>query len=417
MTIRANRTLDLTEVRHQTNSAVTYLDHNATSPLLPQARAAWLEAEDRFPGNPSSPHRLGARAEHALDGARQRLATLLGCSPLDLVWTSGATEACNTALHHAAAVASAASGASSDLAARVWVSAIEHPAVRESAAHFFAGRVDLIPVARDGAVELSWLAERLARERPALVALMAANNETGVLQPWREVQALCGARGVPFFCDATQWCGRLPAAGLGACDFVAGSAHKFGGPRGVGFLKTPANSTTPLAPLLFGGKQQDRRRAGTENVPGILASLAALEWCEAQIAGGGSAARLAVRERFERELCAALPGLAINGAGAKSGAATARLWNTVSVVMPPGDADCRVRWVVKLDKAGFAVSTGSACASGSEEPSPILTAMGLTPAEAARALRFSSGWLTPDVAWDDVRAALLRVAAELAPSA
>lgn len=386
---------------------MTYLDHNATSPLLPAARAAWLEAEEQWPGNPASPHRLGSRAEHALDAARQRLAGWLGCSPLDLVWTSGATEACNTVLHHAAHLAARAN----DPAACVCVSAIEHPAVRESAEHFFPGCVDVIPVTRHGVVEFPALAERLTRARPALVAVMAANNETGVLQPWRELQGLCTTHGVPFFCDATQWCGRRPLAGLGGCDFVAGSAHKFGGPRGVGFLKTPV-AGGGLTPLLRGGKQQAGRRAGTENVPAILGLVAALAWCEAQLAAGGVATRLALRERFERELSAALPGLAINGAGA--GGADARLWNTVSVVMPEVAADCRVRWVVKLDKAGFAVSTGSACASGAEEPSPILTAMGLAPAEAARALRFSSGWLTPATAWDELRAALGRVHAELA---
>src|SRR5439155_24861356 len=134
------RELDLAGVRHQRNSDVTYLDHNATSPLLPQARAAWLEAVEQLPGNPSSPHRIGARADRALDDARQRLAALLGCVPLDIVWTSGATEACNTVLHHVAA--------SADAAAPVWISAIEHPAVRDSAEYFFHGRLRTIPVDR-----------------------------------------------------------------------------------------------------------------------------------------------------------------------------------------------------------------------------------------------------------------------------
>jgi cysteine desulfurase len=380
---------------------VIYLDHNASSPLLPAARAAWLEAEENFPANPSSQHRLGARAERALDEARARLAARLGCAAPDLVWTSGATEACNTVFHHFAARADA------DVNATVAIGATEHPAVRASADFFFPGRVRTIPVDRAGAADLDWLGALLSRERPALVALMAANNETGVLQPWREVQALCAARDVAFFCDATQWCGRQPAAGLGACDFVAGSAHKFGGPRGVGFLKMPAATT--LTPLLLGGSQQAHRRAGTENVAAILATVAALEWCEAQLANGADAAPRAARDRFERELRAALPGLRLNGDGAPAG----RLWNTSSIVMP-AVADCRARWVVKLDKAGFAVSTGSACASGSEQPSPVLTAMGLTADEAARALRFSAGWLTPDSAWRDLLPALVRIHSELA---
>jgi len=375
-----------------------YLDHNATSPLLPAARAAWLEATDAFPGNPSSPHRLGARADTALEQARQRLATYLGCSPLDVVWTSGATESCNTVLHHIAATAPAAS---------VCVSALEHPAVLDCARAAFPSRVTLIPVNRDGVVDLAWLQTHLAHQRPALVAVMAANNETGVLQPWAEAQRLAAAQGVPLLCDATQWCGRLSSAGLGACDFVAGSAHKFGGPRGVGFLKVPRLGQ--LHPLLRGGHQQDGRRAGTENVAGVLAMLAALDWCEAQLTAGGAAQRTAARATFEAGLVRALPGLRVNGAGAE------RLWNTVGVLMPAA-ADCRQRWVVKLDKAGFAVSTGSACASGSEEPSPVLTAMGLAADDAARALRFSAGWLTTDAEWGALRDAILRIHAEWEPS-
>ena len=370
-----------------------YLDHNATSPLLPAARAAWLEAEDRFPGNPSSPHRVGARAEAALEQARQRLAARLGCSPLDLVWTSGATEACNTVLRHVA-------GADSDRP--VWVGAAEHPAVLETARHLWGDRLHLVPVDAAGVTRLDWVEDHLARVQPALVAVMAANNETGVLQPWRRLQELCAARGVPYFCDATQWCGRFPTAGLGACDFVAGSAHKFGGPRGVGFLKCP--NGRPLRPLFLGGHQQDGRRAGTENVPGILAMLAALDWCEQQMADDGAARRQLFRDAFEQALRQALPTVAINGAGVD------RLWNTVNVIMPV--ADCRQRRVVRLDKAGFAVSTGSACASGSEQASHVLTAMGRTAEEAGRALRFSGGWLTTAAEWNELLQAIIRVERE-----
>jgi cysteine desulfurase len=370
---------------------VIYLDHNASAPLLPQARAAWLEAEERWPGNPSSPHRIGARAEHALQTARERLATILGCRPLDLVWTSGATEACNTVLQHIAA--------SSPMESVVWVSAIEHPAVLESARRYFPGRFQLIPVDRRGVADVGWIVERLGRERPAMVVLMAANNETGVLQPWEQAQAICAVQGVPFFCDATQWCGRRKAHGLGRCDFVAGSGHKFGGPRGVGFLKCPAKGT--IYPLMCGGPQEDGRRAGTENVAGAFALVAALEWCEQQITAGADGPLAAQRNDFERELIVALPEVVVSGTGAE------RLWNTSSVVMP--EADCRQRWVVKLDRASVAVSTGSACSSGSERPSHVLDAMGLTAAEAGRALRFSAGWLTPAESWDELLAAIVRI--------
>src|SRR5439155_15289232 len=155
-----------------------YLDHNATTPLLPAARQAWLDAAEKFIGNPSSPHRIGSRADAAMGDARQRLAELLGCDALDIVWTSGATESNNTALHHFARALP------SD--AEVWVSAVEHPCVMGATKHYFPKRHRWIPVTREGVVDLDWLAEEMAQARPGLVAIMAANNETGVLQPWRE---------------------------------------------------------------------------------------------------------------------------------------------------------------------------------------------------------------------------------------
>jgi cysteine desulfurase len=247
-----------------------------------------------------------------------------------------------------------------------------------------------------------------------LVAVQAANNETGVLQPWIEALALCREHGVPFLCDATQWLGKLPARGLGECDFLIGSAHKFGGPRGVGFLKCPSKGR--FHPLLRGGGQEDGRRAGTENVAGVLSMLAALEAREAGFAAestervGASQAvpdvetireRIAWREQFEQELLTAVPGARI------AGAAAPRLWNTVSVIMP--DMGKQPRWVIKLDKTGFAVSTGSACASGREKPSHVLDAMGCTASEASRALRFSSGWQTTKRDWSTLLEALERV--------
>ena len=196
-------------------NAMIYFDHNATTPLLAEARQAWLEATEQYVGNPSSPHRLGSRAEAALQDARARLAGCLGCDPPDLVWTSGATEANNMVLHHLARTGPAGG--------EVWVSAIEHPSVLQAAEFYFPGRCQCLPATRTGMISLDSLAERLERHRPAAVAVMAANNETGVLQPWREVLALCRQHEVPFFCDAAQWVGKLPARGLGVCDFVSGT--------------------------------------------------------------------------------------------------------------------------------------------------------------------------------------------------
>ena len=363
-----------------------YFDHNATHPLSPAAREAWLDAMERFIGNPSSPHRLGDRADRALNDARERLAGWLGCGAADLVWTSGATESNNTAVAHFAIEGDR----------EAWVSAIEHPSVLAAVRRHFTGRHRLIPVRRDGVVEVDWLRAELSRSRPAFIGVMAANNETGVLQPWRALLALCREHDVPFFCDAAQWVGKLCALGLGACEVVTGCAHKFGGPPGVGFLKAPAR----LRPLIVGGPQEDGRRAGTENVPGVLAMIAALAERE------GGAERIALREQFEAELREVLPGIEIVGASAE------RLWNTVSAIMP--EIDCRQRWVVKLDKLGFAVSTGSACASGKEEPSHVLAAMGFTAAQAARVLRFSSGWETSPADWSALRDGLIRAVRELA---
>lgn len=374
----------------RSNAMVIYFDHNATSPLSPEARAAWLDASDRLPGNPSSPHRVGSRADAALTDARERLAALLGCHAAEIIFTSGATESNNTVLHHIAQT-------SRDAA--ICVSAIEHPSVIEPARELFGDRLGLIPVNHNGVIDQAGLEKLLKEKRPALVAVMAANNETGVLQPWNEILRLCRAHGVPFFCDAVQWVGKLPATGLGECDWVSGTAHKFGGPRGVGFLKVPRS--LKVTPLMRGGPQEEARRAGTENVPSVLAMVAALEAREQQMARGQHEQARAGREQFEQRLLATLPGAEMVAADVP------RLWNTVSALMP--EADCQQRWVVKLDKLGFAVSTGSACASGKEEPSHVLRAMNYSSADAARVLRFSAGWETTAEDWEKLLGALKQI--------
>jgi cysteine desulfurase len=368
---------------------VLYFDHNATSPLSAVARQAWLEATERFIGNPSSPHRVGARAEAALSNARERLAEIIGCAAHEVIFTSGATEAANTVVHH---LAHGTSGVA-------LVSAIEHPAVLAPVRRYFADRHQLIPVTSSGVIDLTWLEMELRESRPAFVAMMAANNETGVLQPWVEVQQLCASQEVPFLCDAAQWCGKMPAAGLGRYGFALGCAHKFGGPAGVGFLKVPER----LRPLILGGEQEDGQRSGTENLAGVLALVAAVEEREEMLSTLDQ--RLSTRRAFEAELTMRIPEVQVIGAGSE------RLWNTVSVVMP--ELDCRHRWVVKLDKLGFAVSTGSACASGKEKASHVLHAMGFTDSQAARALRFSGGWDTPSGAWSELLDGLERAVEEV----
>jgi len=195
---------------------------------------------------------------------------------------------------------------------------------------------------------------------------------------------------VPFFTDAVQFIGKQPGKGLGDCDYLSGAAHKFGGPRGVGFLKIPHRSQ--ITPLLLGGKQEGGRRAGTENVAIIAAMMAALEVREKQISQSLHLLRGVWRDNFERELLRALPGTTIIGASVP------RLWNTVSALMPEGDR--KHQWVIRLDKAGFAVSTGSACTTGKEEPSYVLSAMSVKAAQAVRVVRFSAGWETTESNWD-----------------
>ena len=373
---------------------VLYFDHNATTPLLPEARDAWLEASEKFIGNPSSPHRIGSRADMHLQTARVKLADILGCDPLDIVWTSGATESNNMVLHHLARTAPAA--------ARICISSIEHPCVLNAARHYFGKRCRFIPVEETGMIDLEWLEKELAESRPALVAVMAANNETGVLQPWQHMAEICREREVPFFCDAAQWLGKLPALGLGKCDFVSACAHKFGGPKGIGFLKVARG---PFEGLILGGQQEEGRRAGTENVAGVSAMLAALEVRELAIAERKHVSRAAWRDEFERRLTKSLSVQVV-------GSASERLWNTASILMP--EADCQQRWVVKMDRHGFAVSTGSACASGKEEPSHVLSAMGYANAHADRVLRFSSGWETKESDWMQLLEGVIKVSEELA---
>ena len=374
------------------NRAVIYFDHNATTPLHPAARTAWLDAADRFPANPSSPHRLGGRSEAALSGAREVLGSILGCPALDVVWTSGASESANMLFHHW-------SRSLPDRAV-AWVSALEHPCVLAAADYWMGERCRRIPATSDGLVDLAWMEAEVARRPPAAVAAMAANNETGVEQPWVELSAWCASRGVAYACDAVQWLGKRPGRGLGSCDFVLGSAHKFGGPKGVGFLKCPREGS--VMPLIQGGPQEDGRRAGTENVAGVAAMAAALQARETLLNKEGTVEREAWRAWFEQELVRRLPGTIVLAPR------RSRLWNTVAALMP--EADCRSRWVVKLDKLGFAVSTGSACASGKEAPSHVVTAMGLGPSDAARMLRFSAGWETTRQDWEQLLAALERVA-------
>lgn len=339
-------------------AAYTYLDHNATSPLRPAAFDAMVEALQAG-GNPSSVHRAGRAARAHVDAARRQVAALVGARPAEVVFTSGGTEANNSAL----------SGAGRK---RVLVSAIEHDSVLKG-----ANGMEIVPVQGNGIVDLGVLEQSLAASpEPALVSVMFANNETGVLQPIADVVRVAHAAGALVHCDAVQGAGKVSVDlhGLGV-DYLSLSAHKFGGPTGVGALVVRSN--VPFLPDRLGGGQESNRRAGTENVAGIAGFGAA-----ATEAGNGLATR-EWRDRLEASLLEIAPAARIYGASAD------RLPNTTCISMPGVRAETQV---MALDLAGIGVSAGAACSSGKVTRSAVLLAMGVEPAEAETALRISFGW-------------------------
>src|ERR1051326_940893 len=354
----------------------TYLDWNATARLRPQARAAMVAALDVV-GNPSSVHAEGRAARRLIDEARRDVAALVGGEPADVVFTSGGTEANATAL-------CPAGGADALLA-----SAIEHPSVL-AGGRFAARDVVLVPVGPAGIVDLAALERQLAglaRDgRRALVSLMHANNETGVVQPVAAAAAIVHAAGGLLHADAVQTTGRIPCdiKALGA-DFLTISAHKLGGPKGVGALVRGSAVAWP-APLIRGGGQERGSRAGTENVAAI-AGLGAAAAAAAQDLAADGQRLAALRDRLEAELKVAFPQTVIFGEAAE------RLPNTTLFALPRVKAETAV---IGLDLAGVAVSSGAACSSGKVAASHVLAAMHV-PANLARgAVRVSLGYATQE---------------------
>ncbi len=368
---------------------MSYFDHNATSPLYPIARENLLSALDEAWQNPSSPYQSSARVHALLEVAREKFAGVLSCRVDEIIFNSGATEGNNAVFAWARE--------NSDKNSCVVVSRTEHPSVIESAKAFFGERVLWLDVDENGVVSCEQLEKLLQKRKICLIAIMAANNETGVLAPVDKIGNLCHSADVRWLCDATQWMGKLPAIDLSAADFLVGSAHKFGGPKGVGFIR--------LSPSIEGfhsargGEQEAGRRGGTVNYPSIVAMCEVFSFLEKNELKQKES-RIAWRQVFEDRLQQSIPGLIINGVGAK------RLWNTSSLKMPSQD---NVRWLRKLDKEGFEVSTGSACSSGSEEPSHVLAAHGLTAETARRTIRVSSSWLTKEEEWMALADAVERV--------
>jgi len=351
----------------------SYLDYNATSPLRDEVRAAVIDALS-LTGNPSSVHEEGRNARAAIESARAKVAKLAGARAEDVIFTSGGTEANALAL--------------SPQRGEAWhcyVSAVEHPSVL-AGGRFHPETMTLIPVTPDGVIDLEILASELAKHhlggwRP-LVSLMAANNETGAIQPVAEAAKIVKDTGGLFHTDAVQAAGRmkLDLAALGA-DMVSLSAHKIGGPKGVGALVV--REGVSVEPLLKGGGQERRRRAGTENVPGIVGFGVAAELASADLSRVDGIE--ALRDELEAKVLSLAPDAVVLSAGVK------RLPNTSCIAVPGAKAETLV---IGLDLAGVAVSSGSACSSGKVEASHVLAAMGVAPELAQGAIRISLGFAT-----------------------
>ena len=347
-------------------SAPIYLDYNAGAPMKPGVRAAIVEAL-ALTGNPSSVHRFGREARRCVEDARERVAALAGARAADVIFTAGGTEANNLALSGSGRM-------------RLLVSAIDHDSILAA-----APGAEILPVRPDGRLDLDALRAVLAGDsRPALLSVQLANNETGVIQPVAEAAMLARAGGALVHCDAVQAAGKIPVAmGLLGVDYLSLSAHKLGGPPGVGALLAAPGA--PLAPAIRGGGQERRRRGGTENLPGIVGFGTAAELAAADLADQPRLARL--RDRLEAAVAAAAPEAPVHGRDAP------RLANTSCVGMPGVRSDLQV---MGFDLAGIAVSAGAACSSGKIAESHVLRAMGVDPAAAACAIRVSLGWATEE---------------------
>jgi cysteine desulfurase len=352
-----------------------YFDHNASTPVFPEVVQCYAQALQDVFGNASSLHRHGQIARRELERSRQVVASFVNAHPSEVVFTSGGTESNNLAVLGFVRQQRASQK-------HIITSEVEHPSVLQACGQLEREGCQVTWLQPDSAGRISVRqVEEAIRPETILVSLMHANNETGVIQPVEEVSAVIqqlrqSHPALRFHCDGVQALGKLPIdfekAGF---DLYSLSAHKVGGPKGVGALIV--RKGTPLKAAQLGGKHERERRAGTENVPGAVAFSKALE-CFAQqnhdVAG--------LRDAFEAEVLSRVPGAIVNGAGAP------RLPNTSNILFPSVSGEAMV---IALDMKGFAVSTGAACSSGSTEPSHVLLAMKLKADDARRCIRFSFG--------------------------
>jgi cysteine desulfurase len=346
-----------------------YFDHNATTPVAPEAVETAAECMAEVYGNASSIHHFGQRAKQRLEEARRAIAAALACPAKEIVLTSGGTEADNLAILGAVR-------ADRRPRKHVVTTAIEHPAVLAACAQLEREgiSVDYLSVGSSGVVDPDDVRKAIRRET-VLVSVMHSNNEIGTVQPVAEIAQMAREASVSMHSDGVQALGKIPAAG--EPDLYSVSAHKIYAPKGVGALRV--RKGTPLAAISFGGKHERERRAGTENVPGAAAFARAIALIDPAVEGP----RLALlRDRLESAILDRVPSAGVNGSRA------ARVPNTTNIYFDGIDGEALV---IALDLRGFAVSTGSACSSGAVEPSHVLTAIGLSPERARASIRFSLG--------------------------
>jgi cysteine desulfurase len=348
-----------------------YLDNNATTPVLPEVLEAMLPYFSEHFGNASSIHSQGQQTRAAVEQARDSVAALLACRASEIVFTSGGTEGDNLAL---AGLASAGD--------HVITSSIEHHSVLQACKHLeeTGCSVTYVPVDGRGLVDPDDV-RRALRASTKLISIMMANNETGVLQPVAEIGKIAGEAEIYFHTDAVQAAGKLALdVNQIGCDALTISGHKMHAPQGVGAFYV--RKGTQLRPLFYGGRHERSKRAGTENVPGIVGLGRAAQLALRGFEGGDDGKMSAMRNRLEEGILAQVEGAGVNGAGA------ARVPNTSAIYFDHIDGEAMV---IALDLKGLAVSTGAACSSGAIEPSHVLTAMGLRADRARASLRFSLG--------------------------
>jgi cysteine desulfurase len=348
-----------------------YLDNNATTPVLPEVFEAMRPYFGEHFGNASSIHHHGQETRSAVERARDSVASLLGCRAAEVVFTSGGTEADNLAI-----------AGLTDAGDHIITASIEHHAVLLTCKHLEESGCDVtyVPVDGRGLVDPDDV-RRALRPNTKLISIMMANNETGVLQPVEEIGKIAAEADVYFHTDAVQAAGKVPIdVNRIGCDALSISGHKMHAPQGVGALYV--RKGTQLQPLFFGGRHERSRRAGTENVPGIVALGKAADVALQGLAQGDDKKMCALRDRLQQGIIAQVENASVNGSGAP------RVPNTTNIHFDHIDGESMV---ISLDLNGLAVSTGAACSSGAIEPSHVLTAMGLRSDQARASIRFSLG--------------------------